>query len=69
MDKPLKEITVDDIRLLPRYESLSEDELHQLVESIKEFAVIISNYVLDKNSGKKVSNISDYLLEKYHENK
>lgn len=69
MDKPLKEITVDDIRRLPKYQSLSEDELYQLVESIKEFAIIITNYILHKESGKAVSKFSDYLLEKINDTK
>lgn len=69
MDKPLKKITVDDIRLLPKYESLSDDELQQLVESIKEFSIIISNYILEKKSGIEVSGISNYLLEKINDTK
>lgn len=46
MDKPLKDITVEDIRLLPSCRSLTDDELQQIVDSIKEFAFIITTQLL-----------------------
>lgn len=53
MNKPLKDITVEDIRRLSAYQSLSDGELQQLVDSIKEFAFIITTQLLLKETKTK----------------
>ncbi len=47
MEKSLKEAAIEDLRHLPGYQSCTDEELQNIVQSIYEFAFIITNAILE----------------------